>query len=721
MEKSKKIFLVSIIIALVSLVVCGLGAGTSGDEYFHVNHSQDVFNYYKTLGEDKTAATPTSENNLPYYSQLPDTFIQLIIETFGINNYMTYRHLTCNVIAWIGIIFAALFAKRIRGWNAATITVLILLLSPRFFGHSFNNLKDIPFATATMMSIYYITTFLQQLPKIKISTSLMLVLSIMLATSVRVGGLLMIAYFGLFAIVYYIYQRKTLKPVFLKTLLWALGICILAYFLTVLTWPYALEGPFKNVLDAFQNMNKFEINIRQNFEGIAQWSEDLPWYYSSKYILITTPFIVLLGFVLSLVFLKHNRKQWFLYFVLLFATIFPVFWITINNSNVYGGWRHLLFMYLPFAILSALGISTLFDLLKNKYVKIIVLSAFIILSIHPLAHYIRNHPYQYVYFNQFVGSTQGAYGEYELDYYYHSLREASDWVLENAEKDSDSQEKIIVACWHKPIIDYYFRNDTTKFQTAFVRWNEKGEFDWDYAIFCNTGIYPSYLLNGGFPPQNTVHQIKVDGVPICIVLKRNSKEDLYGTIAKNNNDLELALSHYKKALEQDSLNETALLNSGQIYLYKAQEEDSLYLERADSALVLLNRMLKYNPEHENANYFQAYSLLMKNQTKDALRVLNTLIHKYNPNYPAAYELTANIFFMLGYFDKAETYLLKLVEKGVADEKTLGMILKLYLESGMNEIDAYLKLYSYMENHYREIGEVELADEYKDAIEKLSAY
>jgi tetratricopeptide (TPR) repeat protein len=112
---------------------------------------------------------------------------------------------------------------------------------------------------------------------------------------------------------------------------------------------------------------------------------------------------------------------------------------------------------------------------------------------------------------------------------------------------------------------------------------------------------------------------------------------------------------------------------------------------------------------------------MKNQTKDALRVLNTLIHKYNPNYPAAYELTANIFFMLGYFDKAETYLLKLVEKGVADEKTLGMILKLYLESGMNEIDAYVKLYSYMENHYRKVGEVELADEYKDAIEKLSAY
>lgn len=721
MEKSKKIFLVTIAIALLSLIICGLGAGASGDEYFHVNHSQDVFNYYKTFGKDKTAATPTAENNLPYYSQLPDTIIQFFIELFDIDNYMTYRHLFCNIIAWAGIVFASLFAKKLGGWKAAIITTILLLISPRFIGHSFNNLKDIPFATATMMSIYYIATFLQQLPRFKISTSIMLVLSITLATSVRVGGLLMIAYFGLFALVYYIYQRKTLKPVFFKTLLWALGICVVAYFLTVLAWPYALEGPFKNVFDAFQNMNKFEINIRQNFEGIAQWSTDLVWYYSAKFIIITTPIIVLLGFILALVFLRHNRKQWFLYFVLIFASIFPVFWITINNSNVYGGWRHLLFMYLPFATLSALGISTLIDLLKNKYIKTIVIVSLVVLSIHPLAHSIRNHPYQYVYFNQTVGSTKGAYGQYELDYYYHSLREASEWVLENAEKDSTNQGKIIVACWHKPIIDYYFRNDTTKFQTTFVRWNEKGEFDWDYAIFCNTGIYPSHIVTQAFPPKNTVHQIKVDDVPICIVLKREDKNDLYGTIAKNNNDLDKALFHYQKALEKDSLNETALLNSGQIYLFKAHSEENLFMERADSAMVFIDKMLRYNPEHENANYFKGYALLMKNQTNDALKVLSTLIHKYNPNYPAAYELIANIFFMMGYNDKAETYLLELINKDVADENTLSMILKLYLEAGMNEIDAYTKLYSYLENHYREKGEDELADEYKDAIEKLSVY
>ncbi len=721
MKNWKNIFIASAVFALLYLIICGFGAGASGDEYFHVNHSENVFNYYKTFGEDKTAATPTDNNNLPYYSQLPDTFIQFIIKTFGIDNYMTYRHLLCNLIAWLGIIFSALLAKKLGGWKAATITVILLLISPRFIGHSFNNLKDIPFASFSIMSIYYIIRFLEHLPKIKISSAIMLTISIFLTTSVRVGGLLMIAYFGLFATVYYIYKRQILKPVFLKTLLISLGICVVSYFLTVLVWPYALEGVFSNVFNAFLNMNKFEISIRQNFEGVAQWSDDLPWYYSCKYMLITIPIVVLVGFVLSLVFLYRNRKNWFLYFVLLFATIFPLVWITINNSNVYGGWRHLIFIYLPLVILSALGISTLIDLLKNKYVKIVVIACFITLSLHPISHSIRNNPYQYVYFNQLCGSTKGAYGQYELDYYYHSLREASEWIIDNAKKDSANQEKIIVACWHKPIIDYYFRNDTTKFKTEFVRWNERGEFDWDYAIFCNTGIYPSHLLKGTFPPKNTVHSIEIDNYPICIVLKREDKNDLYGTWERDKGNLDKALSHYKISLAKDSLNETALLNSSQVYLYKAQEEDTLYLERADSSLVLINRLLKYNPEHENANYFKAYALLMKNQVKESLFVLNNLITLYNPKYPAAYELSANILFQLGEIENAESHLLKIIELGIASENTVVMLFKLYDAMGIGDSEKYIRLYSHMERFHREAGDKKMADEYLEALNQVSSY
>ena len=84
----RPVFLFVLALSLFGLLFLAKDAGISGDEFFHVHHSQDVFNYYKTFGEDKTAATPTESNNLPYYSQSPDTFIHLLINTFCMEYYM---------------------------------------------------------------------------------------------------------------------------------------------------------------------------------------------------------------------------------------------------------------------------------------------------------------------------------------------------------------------------------------------------------------------------------------------------------------------------------------------------------------------------------------------------------------------------------------------------------------------------------------------------------
>ena len=84
-----------------------------------------------------------------------------------------------------------------------------------------------------------------------------------------------------------------------------------------------------------------------------------------------------------------------------------------------------------------------------------------------------------------------AYGNYEMDYYYHSTREASEWVLANAKKSGmETGKKIKVATWHTASVNYLFRKDTADFQVVFSRWYERGNNDWDYAIFTITGIMP---------------------------------------------------------------------------------------------------------------------------------------------------------------------------------------------------------------------------------------
>ena len=696
-------------VSLLMMIIASQKAGISGDEFFHTEHAKNVFNFYATGGQDSTATVVTETYNLPLYGQLIDNIAHGITILFNVDDYMALRHALNSIVGWLAILFVGLFVKRVAGWRAGVFAIILMIVSPRFIGHSFNNLKDIPFAAASMMSIYYIVKFLDELPKRKLSTMIMLALSIAFAIDVRVGGLIVIAYFALFGIVYYIWKYKTLKKEFRKAFLWSLGIVFVGYFLSVLFWPYALISPIDNPISTLKGMTNFSASLRQIFEGQAQWSDVLPWYYTPKFILMTIPMVVILGALAGLVLMFKNKKQWFYYFVLLFTFIFPIFWIIINKSNVYGGWRHAIFTYPSLVAFAALGIESLVKAYDKKYWKIIVLSAFGILSINPIIHSIRNHPHQYVYFNELSGGMDKAYGNYELDYYFHSLREASEWVIANAKKDElTTGDKIVVACWHPKPINYYFRHDTAKFTTAFIRYNEKGDVDWDYAIICNTGIAPEQLRSGVFPPKNTVYKVEVDGKPICVVLKRQDKSDVKAFELKSKGQLDEAISFYLKAIKVDPQNETALISLSEIYLRK---------NLPDSVIMFTNQMLKLNPNSENANYFKAYALFMQNKENEALLLCNKVI-KDNFKYSPSYSLAANIKLKQQDLYGAEEYLKGIISIDRFDEQTMQQLLAIYQAYGLDQKNAYIKLYSLLEEHYKKAGNKKAAQEYGDAIKQM---
>ena len=51
-----------------------------------------------------------------------------------------------------------------------------------------------------------------------------------------------------------------------------------------------------------------------------------------------------------------------------------------------------------------------------------------LLAAEPVGWTIRNHPHEYVYFNPLVGGLDGAFGNYETDYWGNSIRMASEWL-----------------------------------------------------------------------------------------------------------------------------------------------------------------------------------------------------------------------------------------------------------------------------------------------------
>ena len=691
---TKKIFYILSGVVLFVMLLMSRGAGMSGDEHFHLDHARDVINFYRTFGQDTTAVTVTNHHgqiNLHMFGQLPDNIAFLIYDPLGIDDIMRVRHYVSTIFGWIAMLFAALLAFRISGrWRAAIITLLVAFLSPYLLGHSFNNLKDPPFAAMLMMGVYYLLYFFQVFPKIPKKVFIMLAVSIGCAIAIRAPGILLIAYFGVFGFVYLVTQwwqsyrkEKTLTPkeftpIFKRLFIFGLSISTAGFLLGCLLWPYALVNPW-NVVEVFRNMSDWDVILRHVFQGNMIWSSDNPWYYLPLLIGLTVPIVTLAGFALYPFIGGLKKGKRFSTFVLYFAAIFPVFWIVYTGANLYGGWRHVLFVYPPLIAAAGLGFDALIQTAKNKYLKMAYIALPFILLIGPATHIIKNHPHQYVYFNRFIGGVPGAFGKFELDYYFHSTREASEWIIENAQKTGlETGDRIRVVTWHLPSVQYFLRHHTDRFDVGFSRWAERGNNDWDYAIFTVTGMSPQMLRSEMFPPKNTVHQIKVSGVPIAIVLKRTDKSDYFGNRMREQNQLDSALVLLKQSLALVPSSESVILNIAEIYLRRNQN---------DLAMVYLDKLLAFDPRNEFANYLRAHALMRQNRLDDAQRNLQVVIN-HNPRNDVALWLSAQLHAQQGNLFLMERTLERmLIANAGRQQEALDLMRRAYQHANMSENDA----------------------------------
>ena len=724
-------FFVLIVAMLFALPIMSLDSGNSGDEdTYQIPQGRNIVNYFKTNGEDSSAITFF---NLRYYGSSPDVIAEYWNQAFKVENINQTRHIFNALYGWIAILFAGLLAYLIGGWRAGVITIVLLFLSPRFIGHSFNNTKDTPFAAGVMAAVYFMALFFKQFPKVKIYTFFFLILFIAFSISARIGGVLLYGYFGLFGLAYLILnyytnwqkssklkmskqkssRQKNSRPKIQdlkipRLFLYGLGIVITSYFLGLLLWPFALQSPINNSLEAFKEMSKFSISIRQVFEGSLYWSNLLPKYYTLKYIFMTVPIAVFVGLIPFFLFIWKDKKNYLYYFIVFFAFFFPVFWIYFSSAIVYHGWRHTLFTCAPMVVAAGLGFNALIEFLKNKYLKIAATALPFLLLIMPLTHIVKNHPYEYVYFNELAGGMDKAYGNYEMDYYYHSTRAAAEWVMANAQKTGlETGDKTIVSSWHPASVGYFLRNDTAKFQNEFIRWYERANHDWDYAIFVITGMPPEQIKCKHFPPQNVVHTITVDGKPICFILKRKDKSDWIGYKYKSENQIDSAVYYFKKSLEYDAYNEVVLLNLIETYFQ---------IGMSDSAKIYIDRVLAFLPSDASANFYLVHYHLANNNLDDALIAAQKMIRSNNQN-AQAYRLACEIYLRKNDIYSAEKELLRLMDADMNaffQTKSNELLINIYKAQGLDERVAHRKMYKYLAESFRKQGNEELAEQYEAA-------
>lgn len=650
-------FFATIIAIFLILPLLSLDAGLSGDDEKHYQHAAKVFRFFT---EDDPAALNDLTHKLNFYGQSFDFFTYLIIKLFSLEDYpYEARHVMVALSGAATILVSGLLVRLFSGYAGGLLAMVLLFFSPRFLGHAFNNPMDIPFALGNIFTIYHMILFLKKLPRISARSAIWVAVGIGWSNGIRIGGLLLIPYLFMFGGLYLIFRKWPWK--FFSAGWWKFAfrglsslllISLAGYLLSLLTWPYALQDIINHPAKAFKVMTDIQVSIKVVYDGIIHWSDHLPWHYIPKNILFTVPVIVLLGWFLSPLawFTDRKKGNGYWYFMLWFTILFPILFIIYRESNVYGGWRHMIFIYPSMLALSAMTFTSLLRKIRKRglrYAVIVVLAAGLF---HPVRHIVRNHPNTYIYFNELSGGINHTLGRFETDYYTNSLKPASDYFIESILPNLQSVPGKPVRVVSNFSIGYYFREHRDQVQTFYSRYYDRGKYDWDYAIlYCNY-IHPYQLKNGMWPPKNTIHEIKVDDVVVAAIVERKNRDDYLGSeflieaIKEQSEDkLIRAVRLLESAVEYDTCNEIAQLELGNAY--------SSFLRFGD-ARVAMDKLVEIYPDYDKALNVKGYSYIMEAEYTQNPELLDEAIRIINM------AIKSNYKFVSGYYNLGLCYGLK---------------------------------------------------------------
>lgn len=640
---SRLAFSAILILLFFLMPVLSFDYGVTGDENVQQKYGEELVDYYTSFGQD---SIDLGDRGTYLYGGFFETMATGAAEIFNplFEHDHTYeiRHVVNALVGFLVILITGLMGKYFGGWRGGLLALLFIVLSSRLFGHTMNNPKDIPFAAAYIMGIYFMIKFLKEFPKPAKRTIFWLIIAIAFSINIRIGGLLLIAYFGLFGLLelyrqFFVFKisAEQRKVYFRKALRYGLLIIILGYLGGLVFWPYGHQNPLVNPIMTLEHMSDYPVNISLIFQGEVMKSKDIPWQYIPQYLIYTTPLVVLLGiglFVGGVPFYRKHPNRYF-YLLIVFTIVFPFLYIIYRGSNLYDGIRQVLFIYPPLVVISSLAFHHLYNFISQKYLKVGLTILLAGLMALPLSFMVSNHPHQYVYFNQLVGGVKGAFGDFEMDYWGHSAKPAAQWLGKRLTKNGELDSSVNVTMNFLPNANSVLQKYSDSFNVSYTSYKNRSQKKWDYAIYVARFIPPAILKNGYWPPKGTLHEIKVSGKPIAAVIKRNNLHDYYGFQHFKNQEIRKAIDDFEKYLEYDPDHEDVLSKLANCYMQTKQ---------FSKAKDIVDRALEVNPKGSTA------------------LAIAGVVHKQQQNYRKAIEMLEqsidqNRYYAFAYFHLGDAY------------------------------------------------------------------
>ena len=430
------------------------------------------------------------------------------------------RHVLTHLFFLLGGLCCYLLAWRLSSDRLVALLVMLLfLLSPRLYAHSFFNSKDAVFASAFVMALLVVS---RAFDRDSVGAYRGCGAMAGLLVNLRIMGAVLFALVLVFRAWDWFRAgggeaRRRVAATTGVFVLWG-GVVLF------ISLPYLWSDPAGRLAEMVMALADHPIVLLELFRGQVFSSAALPWDYVLHWFAISQPPVILLLGLLGLVALglaaggvvrrgagAGPGAAWGaaeLRFGILLATCFalPLVAFVLLRPNAYQGWRHFYFLHGPFCLLATFALMGLRQLSARGLQRRWLGGAACALTAAGLGVVVvqmaRLHPNQYLYFNFFVDrkTPEWLNERYETDYWDMMLRQGYEHILRREPASIINMRRRQVILW-----DDINRNVQILPAAARSRFTYDPSRDLDFHL----GGSPerSFLPRDPFPP--VIHRIKV--------------------------------------------------------------------------------------------------------------------------------------------------------------------------------------------------------------------
>ena len=251
-------------LAAVLAVMVGVSRdyGATWDELPRQAYGERIVRFYR--GEIGMERFPADGSHL--YGGLFDVAVVGFQNVLPFDKY-NVRHGVTAVAGWLGILACALVAARLGGPWAGVLAVLLAATAPRYFAHSMNNPKDIPFAAFAGLTLVGLCSIRPSYPYLPVRVASGLAVAIGLALAVRPGGVLFLFYAAGAVAIAVVRQRDVRVRHLLVTAAMLALVTAVATTIPLAVWPWLQTRPYVGLIEAVRGVSHFEWKGLMLFNG----------------------------------------------------------------------------------------------------------------------------------------------------------------------------------------------------------------------------------------------------------------------------------------------------------------------------------------------------------------------------------------------------------------------------------------------------------------------